>query len=936
MSTPLTQAPTPKLPVLPTKCANCEKAGLPILPVRYAVLPRMVSARMPEGISGEGVTQIRLTQHDYGLRTLREGWVYLFYVKGARGKAYWEAYEVTEDGRLWKQSMPLPAVPVTHPACVQNTRALPMDIIAIEQPHKCTEVYIAFSEHKWLDDTFKRYATDAALRKQRMQCIEPAKWIGSAKSAAGHAIQATAKSIDKIIEYMPGLNPEWLQPSAERLSAADGAFAPALLSRETTRYPLHIRQATPDSASTALVDLMNGIGRVTPAKNHPPMLLALWDGIGNVHELNGFRNDANGRLVQYYNERGLQIDAMQAIDAAQIAIRQGAVAFKSTLRSGLQAGLEAMIQTPPNSGFGVTLPRSLSSEEMAASQQRIKDAGKISEPEARVIGEAAWPKYDVKLNHRKLNAFRDSLDKVQGTVRRLQAQRTPDLAAWLDAPVFLHTLSDYNEHQLSDGGAFEKVIAEALLGLGSESEGTDLLDKLVARIKPTQTNSLFWRAMAMNQAETRHELEKVLAAAQAHKQTPLEAATDGASQLVGMLEQFKKFTEMYEKFNGLAHQAQPTNAREKAVQDSGVDKLMSSTGAAVFRWLRVDQLGDFVGEKMVHGLCLVRAGIPQVDMKSLLAAQAKIDGPLRVTLMSRWRHLRAIGIPADAAFMQSAQELAATEGSRTMRAKWASVMSGKGAVEVHTGMRIATVVLLIEAASFTKLLAKSEKTSSEYAALMASGLSVVGATLQLALPLKSIFGEASQSAGVLKALGGFAGAGAACIGAVMDIRSLQDARRQGRRFDSVLYGAKGLVGLASSGANLVIAVSSSGSLIQRLAGRKGYVVFLEKIATGISDASARQAALAAGEVVVEVVGERAAMLAFGRAVLFLAGWEVMIAVTLIQGLIWYFSDDDLQTWFENCAFGVSPKSNPAWTPKQQDEAFAKALEAVGLSAQGQQ
>jgi hypothetical protein len=190
MSTPLAQAPTSKLPVIPTKCANCEKAGLPILPVRYAVLPKLVSASMPEGIGGEGVTQIALTQHSYGLRTLRAGWLYLFYVKGARGNAYWEAYEVTEDGRLWKQSMPLPAVAVTHPACVQKDRALPMDIIAIEQPHKCTEVYIAFSEHKWLDDTFKRYAADAALRKQRMQRIEPAKWIGSAKCTSGHAVGA--------------------------------------------------------------------------------------------------------------------------------------------------------------------------------------------------------------------------------------------------------------------------------------------------------------------------------------------------------------------------------------------------------------------------------------------------------------------------------------------------------------------------------------------------------------------------------------------------------------------------------------------------------------------------------------------------------------------------------------------------------------------------
>ena len=86
-----------------TQCPNCGKAGLAILPARYAVLPKMVGASMPEGIKGEGVTQIGLTQHAYGLRTLREGWVYLFYVKGARDKAYWEAYEVTQDGRLSTQ-----------------------------------------------------------------------------------------------------------------------------------------------------------------------------------------------------------------------------------------------------------------------------------------------------------------------------------------------------------------------------------------------------------------------------------------------------------------------------------------------------------------------------------------------------------------------------------------------------------------------------------------------------------------------------------------------------------------------------------------------------------------------------------------------------------------------------------------------------------------
>ncbi|MGS1054457.1 T6SS effector BTH_I2691 family protein [Burkholderia glumae] len=129
-------------------CKNCEKGGLPILPVRYTVLPKTVSAKFPAGITGEGITGVTLTQHNYGLRTLREGWLYLFYSQGPRGKNYWEAYRITADGRLWKQSIPLPVVPVKHPACAKSGHAVPMDIIAIEQPELCTEVYIAFEPHR--------------------------------------------------------------------------------------------------------------------------------------------------------------------------------------------------------------------------------------------------------------------------------------------------------------------------------------------------------------------------------------------------------------------------------------------------------------------------------------------------------------------------------------------------------------------------------------------------------------------------------------------------------------------------------------------------------------------------------------------------------------------------------------------------------------------
>lgn len=309
------------------KCINCEKTGLPILPVRYSVLPKNVKAVMPSGISGLRVTDVALDAHHYGLRTLREGWVYLFYEVGPRGSRYWEAYKVTSDGRLWKQTLPLPRVPITHPACAQRASAIPMDLIAIERPEKCTgRVFVGFSEHAWHKEVFDRYASDTTLMQARMQFIEPSKWITSGTDANGHAIVATAQVIDDVIEYMPGFDPKLLAFPDDKQSFSDerGRYKEDWLKREVSRYPTFIRQASPASASQALVKLMKQIGTKDqgPNSNHPPMMLALWDGIGNVHELNGFRGDPASWFDLYVTkERPLQVEALQGIDTAHAIVQ---------------------------------------------------------------------------------------------------------------------------------------------------------------------------------------------------------------------------------------------------------------------------------------------------------------------------------------------------------------------------------------------------------------------------------------------------------------------------------------------------------------------------------------------------------------------------------------------------------------------------------------
>ena len=72
-----------------------------------------------------------------------------------------------------------------------------------------------------------------------------------------------------------------------------------------------------------------------------------------------------------------------------------------------------------------------------------------------------------------------------------------------------------------------------------------------------------------------------------------------------------------------------------------------------------------------------------------------------------------------------------------------------------------------------------------------------------------------------------------------------------------------------------------------------------------------------------------ALLFLGRGVLILTGWEVAVAVVAIQFLIWYFSDAELQTWLEKCAFGRKP-ANPAWNAGKQSDEFETALKVMGL------
>ncbi len=146
-----------------------------------------------------------------------------------------------------------------------------------------------------------------------------------------------------------------------------------------------------------------------------------------------------------------------------------------------------------------------------------------------------------------------------------------------------------------------------------------------------------------------------------------------------------------------------------------------------------------------------------------------------------------------------------------------------------------------------------------------------------------------------------------------------------------------ILGFGATVAFGLTALSSSAPFFKRIAsnvtGRKIRIVVLDRVGQGIVDAAARKAAIAAGQEAAAVAAERAGAMVVGRVLLFMASWEIQVAVIAIQVVIWALSNDDLQNAMLDSVFGMERKYKVVADLKRQDEAFDKALVAVGFKSE---
>jgi len=809
------------------------------------------------------------------------------------------------------------------------------EFITIQRPHLCGTVWLAFSQHPWTPATMDRYGSDPALRAERMQPIEPARWIRSARAEGDQAPLKDAAGLASIMEYRWLESPTGDPPDLPYISALpaastpDGALSTARLRKHGTRYPWSRRDyprndgIDPSELRFQLLQKHSSNGRIGgDRQEYPPMLLGLWDAVGAVHELSGYCSDLAACIGQFKRERELEVSAVDQIEQISKLLELNGAVMAGNYAAQTVREEERQLRLG-NPSLPSWDPRvKISEEEKRKREQAYKD---MFLPLYLQDAQEAWKnKYWPLIDEPRFTAFKKNMDAMAQMVLDQLGPEMAVLVAWLRHDLFLATLEDFDGQSPAQGVWFEEVITDAIAALGMHEIGRAFLTESANDTKVTGRGSLLWRAVAKNQEEARKELEQTLSAAQVGADAILEVAGTSWAAFVAGTAHLKSFFTLYRKLEVAQKEAAPSTASARILRDSGVDRFVTTAGAYLLNRFPMKGIQDTVGNAMVRVVLLTRALMERDEAISLVAEELSSGQQGKRYFLERIQFYRKKGSALPMQF--ALRDLELHHGALAMRKRWqAAAESSRNVV----GLNSLTGVL--EMVNFIHLATKVDKDTRDYATLLASGMSLVAVYTSVHETVaKEFFGEGSVSAIRMKAAGSVLAGAGSFIGAYYSYLDAEAADRQQELAADILLSTKAFVTASAGGAQFLTALAYSSPIIERSLGRNSLTLGLRGMKAGLEAAAATEG----GSVVASLAMKR-----LGVWILRLGGWQVTLALLVIEVLIWVISPNDLEKWCLNNAFGTNSGrgkgertfgGKPYSTPREQKQAFDKAIGSVTL------
>jgi len=885
-------------------CTVCQTTGPVLMPLRYAIVPDYITQQLPAWATPHSPFPA-LAGYHYALRTVRQGFIYVFYDTGAHpdnAAANWQCWSVAETGDVYYQgTRGLGAQAVYNPLpCGRPVHnAINLEHIVLDQKALKYETWVAFSHAPWEEETLNRYASSAGARKARMQSIVPSEWRPHVSPQENGLITASEDALGAVLDYQ--LRPSQQLPDAEKAgyrvsSRAKGVyqFHTDAVRPHTTAYTWSRRRAGRAERSMKAMQ-----ARCVAAGNQPvtPLLLALQDPVGIAHELAHWCDGLTLAHQCYQDELNIEFWTWRTLNGLQNQISQMTTSQQAayTKAEGPQ-DLQLLYRTMAGT----------------YSREQIKQFYEEGTAWANRQGVAyEWSKYDNTLNHTLFGQFRQNYGELCKTLDDYMQQLVGLRLQWLGDDRFINAIQDHNSSRPIDYLYYREIVGYAIASVNVVPAGRRQVQAWINEYSTASPKNLFWRSQFFNDPTLMPAMADMLSQMKANAAKRDEPGESDPSAVMAVLKSLSGPLGMYNEscaraLEEMEKHAGKTNLPFVRKILLWSDRRLTTFTTEVFNRSVLGRVIDSVNDSLYRRLFLYEAGLREADVEALMKREAVTSGHAVSGMDIRSRQLD-VRRDALAQFIKEYNNvLNSPEGAR------------------HIDMsRVRFLGVIFYSWEFcSQMDERVTEGKGSLAELMSAGLFAVSTAIQVTLPAIKVMVKSARDEGSpykirLETLetnwdrrANACGTAAAALAVIADLGELAES------FDEDGASRWKAVGLSSVKllTDSAYAVQSSEDLFKLL---------------GIKTIQA---------VIEETVGSSAEGILIFIDVL--ASWPVMVLVAIASVLAAIFSDSDLQTWCEKCIFGNGSVVEDTWlmpaderssVQQEQEDALVKALhETFGL------
>ncbi|ABE59626.1 T6SS effector BTH_I2691 family protein [Chromohalobacter israelensis] len=494
----------------------CGGGGLPILPVRYAVARSddvSISApELPADLEDDAVSQIALAggQH-YTLRLLREGFLYVF--NAARGR--WQGYYVTDEGFLSRYidvtndellaldpDAPGPLDADIHaqveddefPCRGNPEHVYPGRCITVPAAQDATELYLAFSDDRWTKRVWKEHASNTNGRRDAMRRLSLTQWKGGSTGYARPISELGERVAEAAFPWVRRQSSDTGSSEATQsteVSALSHSLAPVNGIRDDVEgfIDWSQRQAEPSGMTPALFVLDDPAGVTSDLAS----LLAARENEFNEQEAIKRPFVTAGvvnALRDGFRERARQQRANEIVE------NQLKETYYGADKTGGHPGFEHSIKA--NFERRQKEDPALRQEVEGVRRETLRN---ISENELKDAADDAWGKYGDKLRPGEPDDWMENTYRTQLSAYDKDNMRPLASAyvSWLTGnPLLIYLNSRFDDANVESGINFVSVISFVLLGTQSYAPAFTQYAKWLSASEISDDNLLL-RGMCLNQ-----------------------------------------------------------------------------------------------------------------------------------------------------------------------------------------------------------------------------------------------------------------------------------------------------------------------------------------------------------------------------------------------------------------------------------------------------